>query len=81
MLIGAKQDIPVSFVIKILWSGVAVSIPELLRKPASDQSDYRTYAVDMQTGRLIEMNGPIRLRQHVRYDLFHEIFARCAKIS
>jgi len=24
----------------------------------------RTYAVDVQTGRLIEMNGPIRLRQH-----------------
>ncbi len=25
---------------------------------------YRTYAVDVQTGRLIEMNGPIRLRPH-----------------
>jgi len=28
------------------------------------QINHRTYAVDVQTGRLIEMNGPIRLRQH-----------------
>jgi hypothetical protein len=27
-------------------------------------NERRTYAVDVQTGCLIEMNGPIRLRQH-----------------